>query len=283
MNLTQLRIGQRLALGFGGVLLLVALLTGLTLKGLGGAGQDTDRLLEMDRRVGLADEWVASTRLNVNRVMAVAKSGNNPAVDEYFKPLMAQTTERINVLQKELEASIESERGRAFLAEIAQRRQDYIGVRKTYFDTLATGDPSRADTLLMTGLLPAAERYLATMEQFREFQNGLVEAARGDVHAGIREQMVTDSLVALVAILLGLVLAWRITRSITAPLHEAVDAAHAVASGDLTRDVSSTRKDELGDLLNALGKMKASLVSTVSQVRSATDSINTASMEIASG
>jgi methyl-accepting chemotaxis protein len=283
MNMTQLRIGQRLALGFGGVLLLVVLLAALTLQGLMTAGQDTDRLLEMDRRVGMADEWVANTRLNANRVMAVAKSGNNPVVEEHFKPLMAQTTERINVLQKDLEAAIESERGRAYLAEIAQRRQEYINVRKSFFDALAAGDESRADNILMTGLIPSVDRYLSTMEQFRDFQHGLVEDARKVVHEGISEQIVTDSIVTVLAILLGIVLAWRITRSVTAPVREAVDLANAVADGDLTREVKTDRKDELGDLLMALGKMKVALVNTIGQVRSATDSINVASQEIASG
>jgi methyl-accepting chemotaxis protein len=283
MNMTQLRIGRRLALGFGSVLLLTVVLTALAIWGLQQASRDTDRLLEMEDRVAMANEWVASTRLNINRVMALAKSGNNPVVDAHFKPLIAQTTERINELQKGLEASVESEQGRALLTEIAQRRKEYIDVRKSYFDTLASGDEARADTVLMTGLLPAADKYLATMEQLRQLQSDMVGEAKDRVKSGTHQQLVVDSVVSLLAVLLGIVLAWRISRSVTAPLHEAVEVANAVAAGDLTRDVSTTRKDELGDLLNALGKMKASLVSTVSQVRSATDSINVASQEIAAG
>jgi len=84
---------------------------------------------------------------------------------------------------------------------------------------------------------------------------------------------------ALAALVLGMWLA----RNISRPVQQASIALKAVADGDLSVTVPGAGKDELGDLLNALGQMKASLVSTVSQVRSATDSINVASMEIASG
>ncbi|MEZ5662434.1 MAG: methyl-accepting chemotaxis protein [Burkholderiaceae bacterium] len=283
MNVNNLRIGQRLGLAFGSVLLLMVVLAVLAVQGLNQARTDMDRMLEMDRRVGMAEEWAAHTRLNVNRVMALAKSNNNPAVDAFFKPQIAQTSERISVLQKDLDASIESERGRALLGDIAQHRQAYVDVRKSYFDTLSSGDWDKASALLSDGLLPASERYLGAMDQLRQSQLDLVEEARREVHGGIATQLMISAVVAGLAIVLGIVLSWRITRSVTGPVREAVEAANAVAGGDLTRDVQSSRRDELGELLGALGKMKDSLVSTVGQVRSATDSINTASMEIAAG
>jgi len=283
MNFNNLKIGQRLGLGFGAVLLLLLLvLTGVAFNGMNAASRGQQRLVEMERRAMLADEWVASTQLNVNRVMAMAKSSNHPEVDAYFKPLIAQTTERINVLQKDLDAAIESEQGKALMADIAARRKDYIAVRKTYFDTLKAADPQAAQ-MLDGQLLPAAQRYLATMQELQKYEHALVDTAVTQAVASLERQMALIGGIALLALVVGVLLAWRVARSVTVPVAGAVRAARAVADGDLMQTVQVNRRDELGQLQQALADMKASLLSTVTQVRQASDSIGVASSEIASG
>jgi methyl-accepting chemotaxis protein len=86
-----------------------------------------------------------------------------------------------------------------------------------------------------------------------------------------------------VAILLGLIAALAISRSITVPMADAVDAARKVANGDLTKTINDRAPDETGDLLGALRDMNAALVDIVSNVRTGADTIATASQEIAAG
>jgi len=67
------------------------------------------------------------------------------------------------------------------------------------------------------------------------------------------------------------------------PLRSALQAANQVAEGDLTNPIASDATDETGQLLNALGHMRTSLVNTVSTVRSSANSVSDASSEIAGG
>jgi methyl-accepting chemotaxis protein len=99
------------------------------------------------------------------------------------------------------------------------------------------------------------------------------------------EHSVSLQLVAalVAAILVAIAFAIWLTRSITRPLNEAVGVAQRVAAGDLTSTVEVKTKDETGVLLQALKDMNESLVKIVGEVRSGTDSITTASKEIASG
>ncbi|KRC03298.1 methyl-accepting chemotaxis protein [Duganella sp. Root198D2] len=76
---------------------------------------------------------------------------------------------------------------------------------------------------------------------------------------------------------------WWLVRSITIPLNRAIRIAESVAAGDLTQQIEVYTQDETGKLLAALREMSISLVGIVGNVRQATDSINTASSEIASG
>ena len=88
---------------------------------------------------------------------------------------------------------------------------------------------------------------------------------------------------AVAALILGMGIAWFITRSITRPLNEAVDVAQKVAAGDLTSTIEVKSKDETGQLLQALKDMNESLSNIVGDVRGSTDSITTAAKEIAAG
>jgi methyl-accepting chemotaxis protein len=74
-----------------------------------------------------------------------------------------------------------------------------------------------------------------------------------------------------------------IARSITRPMHHAIEIAQAVASGDLTMHIKVENKNETGQLMQALKDMNASLLRTVRQVYLGTDTIATASAQIASG
>jgi methyl-accepting chemotaxis protein len=59
--------------------------------------------------------------------------------------------------------------------------------------------------------------------------------------------------------LMGAALLVAISRSITQPLGQAVDAANAVASGDLSYKISSTGSDEAAQLLNRFAQMQLNL------------------------
>jgi methyl-accepting chemotaxis protein-1 (serine sensor receptor) len=91
----------------------------------------------------------------------------------------------------------------------------------------------------------------------------------------------------IAGVLFGLVLAllvgiWLI-RSISRPLDAAVKFAGAIADGDLTQRIEVRSTDETGRLMQALKDMNDSLIKIVGQVRVGTDTIATASSQIAAG
>ncbi|MGF6286304.1 methyl-accepting chemotaxis protein [Pseudomonas silensiensis] len=66
------------------------------------------------------------------------------------------------------------------------------------------------------------------------------------------------------ALLVGLIAAWVITRLIVAPLRSVIHVAQQIASGDLSATVEVTRRDEIGQLMQAMQQMGAGLSSIVS-------------------
>jgi methyl-accepting chemotaxis protein len=99
------------------------------------------------------------------------------------------------------------------------------------------------------------------------------------LHTGLMVAMVGA---AAIAVVLGVGLAWLITRSIASPLGQAVELAGAVAAGDLTRDAAVSGRDEAAVLLRALVAMGNGLVSVVKGVRQGAEGIAAGSVQIAS-
>ena len=81
----------------------------------------------------------------------------------------------------------------------------------------------------------------------------------------------------------GMAAAVLISRSVVAPLNQAVTVANRVAAGDLGTPVLAQGGDEVADLMRALAAMSESLVRVIGQVRTSIDGIGTASAQIAGG
>ncbi|MGA0585391.1 MAG: HAMP domain-containing protein, partial [Castellaniella sp.] len=90
-------------------------------------------------------------------------------------------------------------------------------------------------------------------------------------------------LIAALALACGILLAWRISRSIARPLGQAVALAGSVARRDLEQDVTPQGKDEITALEHNLHDMMVSLQQTVQDVRTGADSIASASAQISAG
>jgi methyl-accepting chemotaxis protein len=120
--------------------------------------------------------------------------------------------------------------------------------------------------------------------------NDLLGITREEMHATVQSftstalsSKLTNIVVPLLIVILSALFAWLTTISITRPLHQAVTIAGEVASGNLTHHIEVRSRDESGQLLQALKNMNVNLAGIVGEVRSSTDTITSASQEIAAG
>ena len=283
MKLNQLKIGARLGVGFGSVLLLLVAAVVIAQFCLARGQRGFDLTLDMQARVSLADRWEGLTQLNVARTIAIVKSGGQPQLSAYLAPQMKATTEEISTVQRSLEARIESEDGKALFAAVGERRQAYIAQRDAALAMIKAGDVAAVDAVLEHKLMPAAGVYLASIEKFKAFEQTLAEQSAADMKADVEQGRLLLLALAVCCVAVGTVCAAVLTRSVTAPLRRAVASTREIAAGDLTRNVVSDGRDELADLERSLGEMQGALRGMVSAVRLSTDSITTASSEIATG
>ncbi len=84
----------------------------------------------------------------------------------------------------------------------------------------------------------------------------------------------------LLALLLGALAAFVITRQITRPLNDTLKVVERIASGDLTADIKTTRRDELGILQQGVQRMGNSLRELIGSIRDGVTQIASAAEQL---
>jgi methyl-accepting chemotaxis protein len=105
-----------------------------------------------------------------------------------------------------------------------------------------------------------------------------------DARLAAERRQVTLTVVVIVAmLLLGAALAAIITRMTTRTVTGAVRVAKAMAQGDLSRTMHTDQRDEIGQLVRAMDAVGTQFRSAISGIRDASESVATASSQIAQG
>ena len=283
MSLANLKVGVRLGLGFGVVLVLLSVITVIAIS----------RLATMDGNMSLLvnDRYPKTVTANdiTNQLNRIARSMRNVLIMDKPEDIKKEL-ERIDVSRghikediEKLEKTITSEKGKELLKNVTDIRAKYVLIQERFLKIAVDGKKDDARNLLLGELRPAQLAYFDGLQKLIEYQGQLMTdtgtKAAEDYHAA-RNLMI---LLAVAATLLGAGIAFWVTRSITRPLQQAVEVASAVAQGDLTQRIEVKSKDETGRLLQALKDMNENLSNIVGDVRGSTESITTAAKQIAAG
>jgi methyl-accepting chemotaxis protein len=235
------------------------------------------------QKLELAGTWLADVRQNSARSLAVAMSPGTNMLD-FFKEAMAATSRSATETQKAfLEVSASDPQALKSAEAVGEVRKEWLAARDEINTVKAAGDDARARELVTSRFVPVTNRYLEVTRVLVSEQLATLVELQKRAEAEFFSLYIWLGTLFASAVAVGVLLAWRLTRSITDPIREAMSMATAVAQGDLRTVAATHPQDELGDLLRTLAEMKTSLLQTVTQVRSTTDSINTTSAEIASG
>ena len=152
-------------------------------------------------------------------------------------------------------------------------------------EKLALSVARTADT---HGMSPAQYFDETTRAIHRQFalSEATIAELEGLLHerADAERNTIVGTLFVVVAMLgLGAALAWDITRNTAQGMRQAVLAAEALAAGDLTHCTQTDQRDEIGQVLRAMARATEQLRQTIGGIRDASQSVATASGQIAQG
>jgi methyl-accepting chemotaxis protein len=283
MNIRNMGIGQRLAIGFGVVIALLIMLAALSYLRIGTLNQEVTTMVKSRYpKTVLANAIKADVNEATRSMLNVLIMSDPDQIKPELAIIEAKNASATAALA-DLEKSTTDPRGQEILKAIAAVRAKFIPGQAAFIALINEDKKENAMVKFMFSLRPQQAKYFEQLDKFTAYQNEImVEAGAAAAAVSLRTQMMILAL-AVGASIMSVAVALFATRSITGPLEEAVGIAKRVADGDLTSVIEVNSSDETGQMMQALKHMNSSLTRIVAEVRAGTESITSASGEIASG
>lgn len=282
MFLRQINIGQRLFLGFG-ILALVMLAQGIfSINKMSGMHQSTEEITNnwipslnaiSDMNLSLMRYRVSAIRLVVDTApAAVARSEAN---------LLARKAETDKAFDTYRNLITEPEEKRLF-DELESIEQQYMQGSQQVLAAMKAGNQAEALRITEDSQNPLADRMTQALLALGKVNRDGADASAKESQATYELSKTMGITSILIALVITAVLATSITRSITLPLQQAVNATETIAGGKLTQQIRFDGNDEPAKLLASVALMQDNLRSTITQIGNSSVQLASAGEELSS-
>jgi methyl-accepting chemotaxis protein len=281
----NMRIGLRLTLGFGVILVLLLVVGIAAYWGISSLERTTEHMLEQE---GVFAEHAGRARANTLGLRRYEKDmflniASPEKVDSYlakWKDELESTNARLRDMEKSglKEAAEAANSMRVDLAAYS------AGVMRVY-DQIKRGEittPAAANEAVMVvkdevHRMEKIAKDSATLgyEGMHKEEDNIKKYASGTIAIIVA--------VILAAVVLSVLVGIFITRSIIMPLKDAMGVSDDLSKGNLSMDLKVDRKDETGQLLNSMKNMIDRLRGVVADVKNAADNVASGSQQLSAG
>ncbi|QEM67547.1 methyl-accepting chemotaxis protein [Geobacter sp. FeAm09] len=218
----------------------------------------------------------------------------------------------INDLVKQVAMNSDEADKKAILAKIAQRRKVYVDnlekVSKTavspeakqlfeeYKKTTAAGrevNKQLIEYAMQNKMQEFIDLYKKDFERIdtnshdmltkmAEYNDNRVKELLKSADQSERQAKIMFGLFGLASVIISVLIAVTLTRSVTRPIGECVAVANSLAAGDLTMEVRAQAKDETGQLMAAMGNMVATLRDVMGRANATSSQLAAAAVQLES-
>jgi methyl-accepting chemotaxis protein len=251
-------------------------------------GQRTAALVQENQErfsaIAKSREDLANVRGEVYRSLVLMASLD----DKQIKAVREDIAQRVKLAREQLASIARLDAADAEVKEAAARIDSHVAAFAQRCDKAI--DLSGMDPNIGAASMNAADDSFNGMSKELQVLVSRLHAQASEAESSAKaRQWMLKAVLAAALLLAGagsVVIAWRVRGRVVRQLQGAVASCEAAAQGKLASagiEGQPTGNDEIGDLLHALSRMVRDLSGSLRTVRDATEQINTASAEIASG
>ena len=282
MSLRNMRIGLRASLSFA---VLASLLVIVGMFGLGQMAKLRQSALVIEEswmpsieNIHDSAAFVASIRLEALRLATTDES----RIRDNSKALITRQRTELQTLLDHHKTLLSGDEEREMLKQLEGNVNAYLTLVGQIVALVDKDQQQDAIDLLNSRLAPQGVILNKSLEDMITFnQSGVETAVDSAAQTYSSAQWVVGSIIVL-ALIVTLLLAWLLTRSITAPLGQALIVARTIARGDLSQPIAVNGNDEPAQLLTALATMQAQLQGTIRGISESAQQLASAAEEMSS-
>ena len=283
MNLNNIRVAHKL---WGIILGLLLLVLGVAVfvqhRSTVAMVQAFADISHYENSITDATRWLGLTEVVTERTVAAI---NVPSAEAYkfLQQKNVADSAKISEIQKRAGERARSAVEKQALERVAQARGPARQLLQKVPELKEAGDYAATFAFTQQEFMPAAMALVKTVQDYVKVEEQERDKAIAAAHAARQNAALVGIGIAVLAVVIGLLLATALVRSIMEPLRQAVQAANAISNGDLTQRLDTNRQDEFGELLHAFQQMSDRLRTLVGDVRSGVEAVSAASGQIATG
>ncbi|AYG05933.1 methyl-accepting chemotaxis protein [Pseudomonas fluorescens] len=280
MSLRNMNIAPRAFLGFACIGALMLFLGVFALNQMGKIrGATEDITLSSVPSIRALDDFTQLTlRLRVLSYRLL--TNREPEVQQKTLEAFELRNQQIRTAQSVYEKLIDSREERSAYDDYVRLLGQYRQIEERMKSLSRNNQIEELRTLLNTELLSNSEAVNAVLTRLLDINNSM--ANDSNQKAAEQYDSAFELVVALLvlATALTMLFAWLLTRSITLPIAQALDAAEKIAEGNLTQPIKVDGDDEAGRLLRAMNKMQEKLRDTLQRISGSATQLASAAEEL---
>ncbi|MBY0466354.1 MAG: MCP four helix bundle domain-containing protein, partial [Burkholderiales bacterium] len=287
MKMSNMKVGVKLALSFGVILVLMLVTAGTATWRIQQINQRvTDIVDDRAVKVNLAAELDHGVNVQARYLRNAIIGYKDPEeLSSSLKKVEKSVSDNTETLAK-LEKMINTPIGRKLFDAMIASRAPYAKARNEAIELLKAGNAEEAGQYVLKTLRPVQNDLIAAIAAFSDAQQKLMVTsgaeAKADGEAAINICLSISALALLTATGLGFALTRSLTTQLGGEPMQAQAIASAIATGDLTSAVD-VRYGDMTSLMSRIDVMQQSLQKLVSGVRHSSEAVSVASTQIAQG
>jgi methyl-accepting chemotaxis protein len=274
------KIGTRLGVVFGAILLCVIAAGGFGLSWLGRLNSNTAASIQKRyNTVELTRQTIEHSITNARITFQLFET-TNPEEEKKLNQQNDAISQQITDQVTEIEKNLGSTQERELFEAVSQDREAYRVARQKAKKLLLDKKRDESLAVLSEEVIPALDKYRATWGKFIDLQTAAMQQSMKDSQEAYATGRGVALFLLVVTLLLATLAAISVTKSITAPIQQAVEHAERIAAGDLTREIVVTNQSETGQLQQAMQEMSIRLSGIIQDVREGSAAVASAAQQV---